>query len=152
MLLVVLNKTLRRIHFLDLNSNLNKMNMKFMQWLKLEFMKTPGYMRVNISLLTILMISSVSSTVLQISKMGENTSAVNTFGNPELKEEIQQLGRQNFSRVMLSLHKTVGKTNFEETRQLFAHNVLTESLDDGTPKYYNSNILSRYFRKDYYET
>ena len=69
---------------------------------------------------------------------------------PELKEEIQQLGRQIFSRTILSLHKTVGKTNFEETRQLFLNGVLTEQLDDGTPKYYNSNILSRYFRKDYY--
>ena len=69
----------------------------------------------------------------------------------ELKEEIQQLGRHNFSRVILSLHKTVGKTNYEETRQLFTNNVLTEALDNGTPKYYNSNILSRYFRKDYYE-
>ena len=63
------------------------MNMKFMKWLKLEFMKTPGYMRVNISLLTILMISSVSSTVLQISRMGENTSDVSTFGNLELLKE-----------------------------------------------------------------
>ena len=69
---------------------------------------------------------------------------------PELKEEVERLGRQNFSRTILSLHKTVGKTNFEETRQLFVHGVLTEQLDDGTPKYYNSNILSRYFRKDYY--
>jgi len=60
------------------------MNMKFIKWLKLEFMKTPGYMRVNISLLTILMISSVSSTVLQISRMGGNTSAVNTSGSLEL--------------------------------------------------------------------
>ena len=68
----------------------------------------------------------------------------------ELKEEIQQLGRHNFSRVMLSLHKTAGKTNFEETKQLFVKGVLTEPLDDGTPRYYNSNILSRYFRKDYY--
>ena len=68
----------------------------------------------------------------------------------ELKEEIQQLGRHNFSRVILSLHKTAGKTNFEETRQLFVNGVLTEQLDDGTPRYYNSNILSRYFRKDYY--
>ena len=50
-----------------------------------------------------------------------------------------------------SLHKTSGKTNFEETRQLFIHGVLTESLDTGGPAYYNSNILSRYFRKDYYE-
>ena len=69
---------------------------------------------------------------------------------PELKEEIQQLGRQNFSRTILSLHKTAGKTNYEETKQLFTKGVLTEQLDDGTPKYYNSNILSRYFRKDYF--
>ena len=76
----------------------------------------------------------------------------NYYGScPELKEEIQQLGKQNFSRVILSLHNTKGKTNFEETRQLFVKGVLTESLNDGTPKYYNSNILSRYFRKDYYD-
>ena len=69
---------------------------------------------------------------------------------PELKEDIDKLGRENFSRTILSLHKTKGKTNFEETRQLFTHNVLTESLDNGVPRYYNSNILNRYFRKDYY--
>ena len=70
---------------------------------------------------------------------------------PELKEEIIQLGKQNFSRTILSLHNTKGQTNFEDTRQLFVKGVLTESLSDGTPKYYNSNILSRYFRKDYYD-
>ena len=76
----------------------------------------------------------------------------NYYGScPELKEEIQQLGKQNFSRVILSLHNTKGQTNFEETRQLFVKGVLTESLSNGTPKYYNSNILSRYFRKDYYD-
>ena len=69
---------------------------------------------------------------------------------PELKEEILRLGRENFSRTILSLHGSKGKTNFEETKQLFVNGVLTEKLDDGTPKYYNSNILSRYFRKDYY--
>ncbi len=62
---------------------------------------------------------------------------------PELKEEIGKMGRENFSRTILSLHYTKGKTNYEETRQLFANRVLTEQLDDGTPKYYNSNILSR---------
>ena len=70
---------------------------------------------------------------------------------PELKEDVEKYGRENFTRTILSLHKTKGKTNFEETRQLFFHNVLTEGLDDGTPRYYNSNILNRYFRKDYYE-
>ena len=38
---------------------------------------------------------------------------------PELKEEIIQLGKQNFSRTILSLHNTKGQTNFEENRQLF---------------------------------
>ena len=75
----------------------------------------------------------------------------NYYGScPELKEDIQKYGRENFSRSIISLHKTKGKTNFEETRQLFKNNVLTESLDNGTPRYYNSNILNRYFRKDYY--
>ena len=68
-------------------SPINKMNMKIMKWLKLEFMKTPGYMRVNISLLTILMISSVLSTGLSIYKMVESTSAENTFGSLELRKE-----------------------------------------------------------------
>ena len=58
--------------------------MKTMKWLKLEFMKTPGDMRVNISLLTILMISSVLSTGLSIYKMVESTSEENTFGSLEL--------------------------------------------------------------------
>jgi hypothetical protein len=69
---------------------------------------------------------------------------------PELKEDIGKFGRENFSRTILSLHKTKGKTNYEETRQLFINNVLIESLDNGEPAYYNSNVLSRYFRKDYY--
>ena len=76
----------------------------------------------------------------------------NYYGScPELKEDIIKFGRQNFSRTILSLHKTKGKTNFEETRQLFVNGVLTESLDNGVPAYYNSNILNRYFRKDYYD-
>jgi hypothetical protein len=69
---------------------------------------------------------------------------------PELKEDVKKYGMENFKRTIVSLHKTKGKTNFEETRQLFKNNVLTEALDDGTPAYYNSNILSRYYRKDYY--
>ena len=55
------------------------------QWVK-EIMKTPGYIRVQISLLTILMISSVSSTVLQITQMGGSTSAVSISGSLELQE------------------------------------------------------------------
>ena len=75
----------------------------------------------------------------------------NYYGScPELKEDLDKFGRENFSRTILSLHKTKGKTNYEETRQLFVNKVLTESLDNGSPAFYNSNVLSRYFRKDYY--
>lgn len=75
----------------------------------------------------------------------------NYYGScPELKEDLQKFGKENFIRNIISLHKTKGKTNFEETRQLFVNNVLTESLKDETPLWYNSNILNRYFRKDYY--
>ena len=70
--------------------------------------------------------------------------------SPELKADISTYGKENFSREILSLHSTLGKTNYEETRQLFLHNVLTEKLTDDTPAYYNSNILGRYYRKDYF--
>ena len=84
-------------------------------------------------------------------KVKQESDWRNYYGScPELKEDIIKYGKQNFSRTILSLHKTKGKTNFEETRQLFYHNVLTEELDTGVPRYYNSNILSRYYRKDYY--
>ena len=69
----------------------------------------------------------------------------------ELKADVRQLGKGVFKREIISLHKTLGKVNYEETRQLFLNNVLTESKN-GEPAYYNSNILGRYMRKDYYET
>ena len=68
---------------------------------------------------------------------------------PELKEDIKKYGKEFFSREILSLHATKGTCNFEETKQLFLNNVLSEALDDGSPAYYNSNILGRYMRKDY---
>jgi hypothetical protein len=77
----------------------------------------------------------------------------NYYGScPELKEDIIKFGRENFSRTILSLHKTKGKTNFGETSQLFKNDVLTESLDTGEPAFYNSNILGRFYRKDYYDS
>ena len=68
---------------------------------------------------------------------------------PELKEDIKKYGKETFSRVILSLHTSKGLCNYEETKQLFLNNVLSESLDNGMPAYYNSNILGRYMRKDY---
>ena len=55
------------------------------QWVK-EIMRIPGPMRVQLLLLTILTISSVSSTVLQITRTGGNTSGVSISGSLELRE------------------------------------------------------------------
>ena len=71
--------------------------------------------------------------------------------SPELKDAIKLYGKESFSREIISLHKTLGKVNYEETRQLFLNNVLTEALDNGEPAYYNSNVLGRYYRKDYFD-
>ena len=63
----------------------------------------------------------------------------------ELKRDIKQYGKTAFRREIISLHLTKGWVNYEETRQLFLNNVLSESEN-----YYNSNILGRYMKKDYY--
>ena len=55
------------------------------QWVK-EVMKTPGHIRVQLLLLTILTISSVSSTVLQITRTEGSTSGVSISGSLELRE------------------------------------------------------------------
>ena len=67
----------------------------------------------------------------------------------ELKADVKRLGKEKFKREIISLHETLGKVNYEETKQLFLNNVLIEALDDGSPAYYNSNILGRYMKKDY---
>ena len=63
----------------------------------------------------------------------------------ELKRDIKEFGKEVFRREIISLHNTKGWVNYEETRQLFLNNVLSE-----TENYYNSNILGRYMKKDYY--
>ena len=69
--------------------------------------------------------------------------------SPELKEDVKHYGKHNFKREIISLHETLGKVNYEETKQLFLNNVLMEALDNGEPAYYNSNILGRYMKKNY---
>ena len=53
-------------------------------WVK-EVMKTPGYIRIQLLLLTILTTSSVLSTVLQITRTEGSTSVVNISGSLELQ-------------------------------------------------------------------
>ena len=79
------------VELLELNKNMTFKIGKWKppqrpQWVK-ELMKTPGYIRVQLLLLLILTISSVSSTVLLMFKTGASTSAVSISGSLELQGE-----------------------------------------------------------------
>ena len=69
----------------------------------------------------------------------------------DLVQSLNRMLKNTEGTPLGELHETPGKVNYEETRQLFINNVLTESLTDGTPLYYNSNVLGRYYRKDYFD-
>ena len=67
-------------------------------------MKIPGYIKVQLSLLTILMISSVSSTVLQILTVGENILEESTSSNIELqKERNEKLNQNLLGRIIMEV-------------------------------------------------
>ena len=139
-------------------------------------MKIRGFLRDHLFYLRTLTICTVLSTGSLIFNQVNNTSDANTFGNyenlevslgelkvkatgknttegsDELNEERRRIGNNTFfKREILSVHHTKGRVNFEETKQLFLHNVLSEALEDGSPAFYNSNILGRYYRKDYFD-
>ena len=134
--------------------------------------ENPGYIKAQLSLLTILTISSVSSTGLLIYKQVSNTSVENTsyrkekpkggkrrvtsesdwkkyYGSsPELKADISTYGKENFpERSYPYILPSEEPTTRKPDNYSFI-NVLTEKLTDDTPAYYNSNILvlSRYYR------
>ena len=78
------------VELLELNKNMTFKIGKWKppqrpQWVK-AYMQIPGPMRVQLLLLTILTFSSVSSTVLQITRTVESTSVVNISGSLELRE------------------------------------------------------------------
>ena len=64
----------------------------------------------------------------------------------DLKKDIKEFGVENFTFKILSLQKTRGMTNYTETKEQFTRDVLYSLLPDGEYEYYNSNILSRYYR------
>ena len=86
-----------------------------MKSLKEEFTKTPGYMRVNLSLLMILATSSVLSTGLQISKAVGSTSEESiSIRNENLKEASdvlrQRLTGSGITEALQNLNKTLKNT------------------------------------------
>ena len=59
----------------------------------------------------------------------------------DLQSDVQKLGKENFQRIILSLHTTKGDVNYEEVKQQFKYDVLEDT------KYYNDNINGKWYRK-----
>ena len=100
-------------------------------------MKIPGYIKVNLSLLTILAISSVSSTALQISARASSTSDVNISGKKEnpKEESVELLLNQTGSDTLEAL-KSLNETlkNWAERISEEKSSQSTEPLDKPTTK------------------
>ncbi len=62
--------------------------------------------------------------------------------SPELLKEIETLGRHHFKREILRWCKSRGECNYMELRYQFDLRVLESD------KFYNSNIASKYYRKN----
>ena len=81
------------------------------KWLRNEFTKTPGYMKVNLSLLTILATSSVLSTGLLISRQVNSTSEENIFTrNASLEVASEELRVRVTGDDTTEALKTLNKT------------------------------------------
>ena len=66
----------------------------------------------------------------------------------ELNQEITALGKKEFDFEILKLCKTKGELGYAETTYQFKEGVLEAKFSDGTRKYYNSNIMNRWFVKE----
>ena len=65
----------------------------------------------------------------------------------QLNEDIKSLGIGNFTFTILKLCKTKGDLDYHETWYQMNENVLHSTFPDGSRKYYNNNIMSRWFAK-----
>ncbi len=69
------------------------------------------------------------------------------FGsNENLKEDVKQLGPENFTREILYLCKNKKQMSFLEVKIQFVNEVL-----ENPDQWYNSNISGKFFRKDVQE-
>jgi len=63
----------------------------------------------------------------------------------ELNEEITEIGKEQYKFVIIKLCKTKRELGYTETELQIKNDVLTSKFSDGIRKYYNSNIMNRWF-------
>lgn len=63
-----------------------------------------------------------------------------TGSSTQLNENIALKGKDNYSFIIETLHETRGSLFYAEVERQITENVLRETLEDGTRKYYNGHI------------
>ena len=63
----------------------------------------------------------------------------------KIKQLVLESRNNRIKREILSLYKTKGQVNYNETKLLFKHDVLEAVDKHGEKLYYNENIMNRYF-------
>ena len=66
----------------------------------------------------------------------------------ELNSEIKNIGKEGFEFEILKFCLTKGELGYTETMYQFKEEVLDMKFPNGTRKYYNSNIMNRWFSKE----
>lgn len=65
-----------------------------------------------------------------------------------LKKDIEEYGEHNFKKEILSIHKTRTETNYTEIELQMNNDVLRAKDELGNFKFYNANILHKFFRNN----
>ena len=66
----------------------------------------------------------------------------------ELNIEIEKFGKEAFKFEILKFCHNKRDLGYTETKYQFLENVLEEKFSNGERKYYNSNIMNRWFIKE----
>ncbi len=75
-----------------------------------------------------------------------------TSSSKEVNADIKELGIDNFSFYILDCYRTRQEVNYAEVEQQVIKDVLRSKTPTGEFEYYNSNIMSRFFRQKEYGT
>jgi len=65
-------------------------------------------------------------------------------------EEMDNHGHENFTREIVSLHCDKASTNYHELSLQIHLNVLEAVNEDGERKFYNSNIMTKFYSSEKY--
>jgi hypothetical protein len=66
----------------------------------------------------------------------------------ELLADIESMGKDKFRREIIRLCQTLGECKYQEMVAQVDNRVLESTLPDGTPAWYNANIMMKFTRRN----